>query len=186
MARYFARLRAAVLECPGGCGRLYDLRATRGTPEDGQALTRRYWDPLSGRFECPGCGKVFQLGVVAWALPRGPGQAIPADWRPTLQQARWLRDKTRGQDGGHFVKEQGANLVEGADWQDVAELEGEVPPEEPKARRGRPPDNEPGKRSAPQAPTYGSTWRKPRGQPIAPPASPDAAEEGDLGEDSDE
>lgn len=173
-ARFFARLRAAALECPGGCGRLYDLRATRAAGDGRPNLTRRYWDPLSGRFECPGCGAVAQLGVIAYRLPTGRG-AIPEDWRPNLQQALWLRDHTRGKDGGKIVlQEQGANVVEGADFEDVAQLGGAVPALE--APRGRAPLNEPGKRSPVEAPTYGSTWRQQRRQA-------QQQQEGDGGDD---
>lgn len=179
MARFFARLRSAVLECPGGCGRLYDLRATKqaSSGQDAGPLSRRYWDPLSGRFECPGCGQVCQLGIVAYSLPAGRTTLIPADWRPTIPQAVWMRDQARGRVEKLPKGEQGANLVEAADWQDTAELGAELPPVD-KPRRGRPlTGGSPGVRSAPAAPTYGSTWRKPKGPIEAPEAAGEAEEE---------
>lgn len=183
MPRFFARLKAAVLECPASCGRLYDLRATKGTGQEGPSLSRRYWDPLSGRFECPGCGEVSQLGIVAYRLPRSRTATIPEDWRPTVPQAVWMRDQARGKVEKPGPGEQGANRVEGADWGDVAELGVEVP-EVPFKRMGRPLlGGAPGERSAPQAPTYGSTWRKPK--PQAEPPSEAANEEIEEAEDGD-
>lgn len=179
MSRFFARLRSAVLECPAGCGRLYDLRATKGTGQAAGTLSRRYWDPLSGRFECPGCGEVAQLGIVAYRLPKKATTLIPADWRPTVPQAVWMRDQARGKGVERQKGEQGANLIEGADWQDVAELGVEVPPE-PFKRIGRPLlGGAPGERSAPQVPTYGSTWRKPKPPAVVEPESQDEPEDPD-------
>ncbi len=178
--RFFARLRSAVLECPAGCGRLYDLRSNRGTGQNEPgSLSRRYWDPLSGRFECPGCGEVAQLGIVAYRLPRKATTLIPADWRPTIPQAVWMRDQARGKVLERQKGEQGANVVEGADWVDPAELGTEIPPALQPRRGGVPLGGRPGVRSAPVAPVYGSTWRKPRGQPIASPAPGNEPEEGD-------
>ncbi len=183
MPRFFARLRSAVLECPGGCGRLYDLRAARGVGQDAGQLSRRYWDPLSGRFECPGCGEVSQLGIVAYRLPKSRTATIPADWRPTIPQAVWMRDQARGVKGGSRpAAEQGANLVEGADWGDVAELGAEVPPA-PKPRVGRPPSGGPPSERSPHTPATGTTWRQQRKQQQQPTVeegtSDDASNESD-------
>lgn len=132
--RFFARLRAAVLECPG-CGRLYELRpAPREHHRQDALVSRRYWDALSGRFACPGCGKAYQLGIVAYELAQRASATIPADWRPTPAQALWMRDRARGWLNTDPPKRPEpapdyANVLVGHAWPDAAELGVELPPE---------------------------------------------------------
>jgi hypothetical protein len=91
-----------------------------------------------------------------------------------------MRDQARGRVHAEPA-EQGANRVEGADWQDPAELGVEVPPEPPRHGRGRPLiGGRPGERSAPQAPVYGSVWRK---QKRVQQQAPAAAEEEEGSDD---
>lgn len=95
--RFFARLRAAQLACPG-CGRLVDLRTSgrgKGETPGGRTLPAGVWDPLTGRFACR-CGLELVLGVCAYIVGRREPSEIPSDWRPTLEQAAGLRDLARG------------------------------------------------------------------------------------------
>lgn len=129
---------------------------------------------------------MFQLGIVAYSLTQSATSVIPKDWRPTVPQAVWMRDQARGKVEPQARDEQGANQIEAADWQDPAELGTEIPPaQRVPGRGGIPLGGRPGVRSAPQAPVYGSTWRKPRGQPIAPPEPANEEPEGDPDDGAD-
>lgn len=97
--RLFARLRAAILECPW-CGELADLR----TSASGRARTigpptKIYagsFDPLTARWKCRGCKVSGVLGVVLYLTDEKDEGVMPADWRATLQQAAKLRELAGG------------------------------------------------------------------------------------------
>jgi len=152
-------------------------------------LSRRYWDPLSGRFECPGCGEVSQLGVVAYSLPKSRTATIPADWRPTIPQAVWMRDQARGMVVERQKGEHGANKIEGADWVDMAELRPDMPaPPTPEKKRSGPIPlgGRPGERS-PHTPATGPTWRdKFKKQAAAAAAAEEATADDDTSDNGDD
>jgi len=79
--RFFARVRAADLECPH-CGAVSVLTA-RGSSSGGT------WRPDVGAWTCGACGRRFLLGVVAW--PVRLLDRIPDDRVPTPAQALALR-----------------------------------------------------------------------------------------------
>lgn len=183
--RFFARLRAAVLECPG-CGALYEIRPQAKHQREADPLTIRYWDALTGRFQCPACGRAWQLGVAAHALPKAhEGYTSPKDWRPTIQQAAWLRDQARGylspmgKPGSIPEAPAYANVLVGEAW----------PGSEYQAPRPR------SAREAQSPPVHGSTWRQKRKQEQAeqqrqqqqqPGGAPGGEDLGDYGFDDPE
>lgn len=89
--RFFARVRAAVLECPA-CGHVISF----GQPRDAQAGS---WDKTTSRLTCPQCQRVFLLGILAWPTRKGGARVsntLPRDQVPDERQRAELRAQARG------------------------------------------------------------------------------------------
>lgn len=86
---FFARIRAIDLECPQ-CADVFQVTHSSGPP--------RAYEYTTGRFRCPTCHLVLQLGVLAWPVARQTGRAWPIapDWRVTPRIALALRRRSPG------------------------------------------------------------------------------------------
>jgi hypothetical protein len=95
---FYAKIRKFSLACPN-CGRV-----TNGGPGEG-------WAPLVSHWTCPGCGRRYHLGMVAWPSAVGKmRQFLPTDTLPTREQAIELGSLIESQKRG----EEGVNVrVEG-------------------------------------------------------------------------
>jgi hypothetical protein len=110
--RLFGRVHAFDLECPA-CGhivitaastalRAYDDRPAswaRPTPRhnpEPRGTTKRLdvaWNPITGRFRCPYCGRIFATGLLVWEVT-GPDRGLaPEDHVPTDPQREELKDR---------------------------------------------------------------------------------------------
>lgn len=98
--RFFARVKAAVLECPR-CGWMLDVSIVG----KGRRTSRNPWDARSSTIRCPGCQSSFVLGLIAWPIAWGTwDRALPRDQVPTLEQARELT-RLRNQASGVWLEE---------------------------------------------------------------------------------
>ena len=88
----FARVRAAVVECPR-CQRICQLDAR--APKDTRRLEGGGWDPLSSVWACP-CGARWVVGVRIVALRGAATGEAPEDTKAGPRQAAQLREIAGG------------------------------------------------------------------------------------------
>lgn len=91
--RFFARVRAADLECPA-CGEILSFRSGGETHQ-----FHCDWEPHIGHIKCRSCKAAYILGIVAW---RSKFKDRPDDQTPTFRQSRVLRSVMAGL--GHSTK----------------------------------------------------------------------------------
>jgi hypothetical protein len=101
---FYAKIRKFSLACPN-CGRV-----TNGGPGEG-------WHPTVSHWTCPGCGRRYHLGIVAWPSARGKmRQFLPTDTLPTRDQAvelaNLIENQRRGEEGVNVVVEREPNESE--------------------------------------------------------------------------
>lgn len=79
--RFYARVRAAQLECPR-CGNLlaFNTNEIRGCT----------WNPRTNRLNCNPCGLTVQLGILAWPVLEGGAAHHPTPPRDQVPNERQL------------------------------------------------------------------------------------------------
>jgi hypothetical protein len=93
----FAHLLAMDCACPG-CGAVYAgpqqqvRRAARKRRQGKRYMRQSGYSPLTGRFTCVHCDRVWIVGVIFWPVHSvsRPGRAV--DTVPTLEEALQLRE----------------------------------------------------------------------------------------------
>jgi hypothetical protein len=102
-SRFWAKVTEFTCECPK-CGKVLHAR-THGNPSRRKSRFP-YWDPRTGRLECPqpngGCGKVFVVGLILWPVRVGIGPRVvaPRDSVPNERQLAQLRAMAEQGPGG--------------------------------------------------------------------------------------
>ena len=88
--RFFARLVAFDLQCPG-CGEVYSIGRRRGRSEQLGRKLKPLWDSRFSLFICQTCNRRYTLGIIAH--PAGRKRDLPPDQAPTAIQAEELRGR---------------------------------------------------------------------------------------------
>lgn len=110
--RFFARIDRFTLECPR-CGQISQAHfdravsmvrrqqanqhrpdSTRHTGNKGGK--RLIYNPLTSRFQCPACGRVFGVGLLLYPVAHRVASRQPVDTRPTYQQLMDIRRLSGG------------------------------------------------------------------------------------------
>lgn len=94
--RFFARVRAAILECPR-CGTVLQFGQGKPTTVAGTGH-RCAWDKRTARLRCSDCGLVLMIGLLAWPVRKGGGKvaSLPRDQVPNERQLAQLRAEASG------------------------------------------------------------------------------------------
>lgn len=97
--RFFARVTAAVLECPR-CGTVLQFGRTGS---HGRENTKG-WDPTTARLKCHGCELTVLIGLLAWPVRVGgyTRRTAPMDQVPNERQLAQLRAEA----GGYWMEEE--------------------------------------------------------------------------------
>jgi rubredoxin len=97
--RFFARIDRFHCECPA-CGQLIVAHKDYAKRITDSAFKRRratVYNPIASQLTCPGCHRIFGVGLVLWPLRRGGRRKdIPADHQPTLREIRALAGQAYG------------------------------------------------------------------------------------------
>ena len=96
--RFFAKVRAADLECPN-CGTL--IRFGQGRYQT------RHWKPHLSRLTCSSCRRVYIIGLLAWPVQLGgkTKPTVPADHLPGARVRAQMRAELqmRAEGGGFWA-----------------------------------------------------------------------------------
>lgn len=110
--RFFARVDRFHCECPA-CGTMIVAHKDGRLGVEHSAYKRRratQYNPIAAQLTCPGCRRVFGVGLILWPLQRGGRRAtVPADHQPTRRELRALAGQAYGI-WATEVKRQGAAL----------------------------------------------------------------------------
>lgn len=100
--RFFARVIAAVLECPR-CGTVIQFGGHAGLQTRKVSAPRTAWNPRTARLKCPQCDKTYLIGLLAWPVRASWGKTTaPMDQVPHERQLAQMRAEA----GGFWMEEE--------------------------------------------------------------------------------